>query len=193
MSKAKFIIPILILVILLLSAFVFLHFRGATTISADDREDIYYPVTQFRQDDARWGSDKLGASRYTMKTSGCITTSVATAVSCGLDEITPGELNKAFSENGVYDKDGNIQWAKLDALGYKADVLAEVSEEDIYTYLKNCQFPIVRVRVNGTGNFHYVLIVGVENSEYICMDPLKDELTPLSEYLNKVYAVRVVY
>ncbi|MBQ8541517.1 MAG: C39 family peptidase [Clostridia bacterium] len=193
MSKVKFIIPILILVVLLLSAFVFLHFRGATVISADGREDISFPITQFCQDDARWSSDKLGASRYTMKTSGCITTSIATALSRGLDEITPGELNKAFSENGVYDTDGNIQWAKLDALGYKADVLSEVSEDEIYANLKNGQFPIVRVRVNGTGNFHYVLIVGVENGEYICMDPLKDELTPLSAYLNKVYAVRVVY
>lgn len=193
MSKAKFLILILILFVILLSAFVFLHFQSSTVISADGREDISFPVTQFRQNDARWSSDKLGTSRYTMKRSGCVTTSIASAVSCGLDEITPGELNKLFSDNGVYDSDGNIQWAKLDALGYKSAVLAEVSEDVIYKNLKNGQFPLVRVRVNGIGNFHYVLIVGIEKGEYICMDSLKDDLTPLSDYLNKVYAVRVVY
>ncbi len=193
MSKRKFVLLILIIIALLLSAFAFLIFRNGTQISAEGKENIAYPITSFRQDDARWHSDALGNSDYTMEKSGCITTCIASAVSCGLDEVTPGDLNKIFSENSVYDAEGNLEWQKLENIGYRADVLPSVSSDEIYNYLKNCQFPILRVRVNGFGSFHYVLVVGIENGEYICMDPLKDSLTPLSDYWNRVYAVRVVY
>ena len=193
MSKRIVIFSVIFIIVLLLSAFAFFHFCNGTHLSAKDRDDISFPITQFRQDDARWAKDKLGTSDYTMKSSGCITTAIASAVTKGLNEITPGELNKLFSENNVYDAQGNIQWAKLDTVGYKADVLTNVSEDTIYNYLVNGQFPLVRVRVNGIGNFHYVLIMGVENGEYICMDSLKDDLAPLSDYLNRIYAVRVVY
>lgn len=192
MSKKK-IIFIAFIIILCLSAFSFFNSRKGTQISAKGRDNLSYPITAFRQDDAQWANDTLGNSNYTMEKSGCITTCIATAVSKGLDDTTPGELNTLFSENNVYDKDGNLQWQQLKSLGYSADVLKSVSEKDIYTYLKNCQLPIVRVRVNGFGSFHYVLIVGVEDGEYICMDPLKDNLTKLSDYKNRVYAVRVVY
>ena len=47
--------------------------------------------------------------------------------------------------------------------------------------------------MHGLGSFHYVLIVGSEDGEYVCIDPLEDGLTRLSDYLNRVYAVRVVW
>lgn len=43
------------------------------------------------------------------------------------------------------------------------------------------------------GNFHYVLIIGSEDGEYLCMDPLRDGITKLSDYGSRVYAVRCVY
>lgn len=62
--------------------------------------------------------------------------------------------------------------------------------------MKNClehgKFPITRVRMSGIGNFHYVLIVKLEDGIYFCMDPLEDELQPLSHYRNRVYAIRCV-
>lgn len=33
----------------------------------------------------------------------------------------------------------------------------------------------------------------MENGTFYCMDPLRDSLTPLSRYGNRVYAVRCVY
>ncbi len=35
--------------------------------------------------------------------------------------------------------------------------------------------------------------IGAENGDYICMDPLLDNLTKLSDYKNKIYAIRCVY
>lgn len=56
-------------------------------------------------------------------------------------------------------------------------------------------FPIVRVRVNGSGSFHYVLIVNSNGKEFRCMDPMNpsDSLVPLSDFGNRIYAVRYVY
>lgn len=51
-------------------------------------------------------------------------------------------------------------------------------------------FCIDRMMKNGLGNFHYMLIVKAENGEFYCMDSLEDELTELSRYGNRVYAVR---
>lgn len=104
----------------------------------------------------------MGESSYTMKTSGCLVTCIATASSIETREmITPGELNRIFSAHNVYDSEGNIQWteiAKID--GYFVNVCDEVSEDIIYQCLR--------------------------------MDPLEDEVTKLSDYMNLVYAVRIV-
>lgn len=192
MSK-KIIASSIIIVLIFTITFSFMRLSNGVNISARGREDISYPITLFRQDDMLWQNDKLGTSDYIMKKSGCVTSCIATALSQNMNEITPGELNRIFSENSVYDANGNLQWKKLESLGYQTEVLSTVSEAEIYTYLKNCQFPIIRVRVNGFGSFHYVLIVGIEKGEYICMDPLKDHLVPLSSYWSRVYAVRVIY
>ena len=64
-----------------------------------------------------------------------------------------------------------------------------------YTHLAKRIFPIVRVRVNGSGSFHYVLIVNSDGKEFRCMDPMNpsDSLVPLSDFGNCIYAVRYIY
>lgn len=47
--------------------------------------------------------------------------------------------------------------------------------------------------MRGIGNFHYVLIIGSEEGEYLCLDPLEDEVTRLSRYGNRVYSFRCVW
>ena len=57
--------------------------------------------------------------------------------------------------------------------------------------LVNDIYPIARVKLSyGVG--HFVLIVGSENGEYLCMDPLKEkqEPVPLSEFGDKIYFIR---
>lgn len=168
--------------------------RGSVVIRADQTARVPQDVTAYRQDDERWAGDALGDSSFTMKSSGCLVSCVASAISMeSRDEVTPGELNRIFAEHSVYDREGNIQWAAVDRLdGYFTHVYQGVSQQEIDQCLAAGHYPIVRVRVNGVGNFHYVLIVGTENKDYVCMDPLKSELTELSQYLGRVYAVRMV-
>lgn len=177
------------------AGFFLLRLRGSVVVRPGEAELKVGQVAACRQDDEIWAQDTLGDSEFTMKSSGCLVTCISSAVSMETGvEITPGALNDTFSKNRVYDSEGNIQWAAIEKTeGYSAEVFQEVSETEIAQCLAYGHYPIVRVRMHGIGNLHYVLIVGVEDGKYICMDPLEDELTKLSRYWNRVYAVRGVY
>ncbi|MCI8737234.1 MAG: hypothetical protein HFI11_09705 [Lachnospiraceae bacterium] len=183
-------------VLLIITGFLYLRLRNGTQIKAPREKEILSetePVL-YRQDDERWGEDRLGDSRFTMRSSGCLVSSIASAVSMesGMEE-TPGALNEKFSDRQVYDSEGNLQWEQLNALGeYRVDVYREVTSEVIDTCLSEGGYPIARVRMYALGNIHYVLIVGVQDGEYLCMDPLQDKLMKLSSYGNRVYALRCV-
>lgn len=168
--------------------------RHSVVVHTEETDMIPHQVVLYRQDDVRWAEDRLGVSSFTMESSGCLVSCIASAVSMEKGQtVTPGELNQIFSEHNVYDGEGNLQWSALEKIGaYSVNVYQEVSQEEIDRCLEAGHYPIVRVRVNGIGNYHYVLIVGAEDRNYICMDPLADELTKLSRYLNRVYAVRLV-
>lgn len=171
-----------------------LRLRHGVTVRTGVADIVPQEVTIYRQDDERWAQDRLGDSSFTMKSSGCLVSCIASAVSMESgQEVTPGELNRVLSEQNVYDGEGNLQWTALEKAGdYSVTVYQGVSAEEIDRCLTEGHYPIVRVRVNGIGNYHYVLIVGAEGGNYICMDPLLDELTRSSRYLNRVYAVRLV-
>lgn len=180
---------------ILAAGFFVVRLRGSVVVKPGGMQWCVGEVAAYRQDDEIWGEDTLGDSRFTMRSSGCLVTCIASAVSMETGkEMTPGVLNQIFSENHVYDREGNIQWAAVDRIeGYQTGVFDKVSEAEIAQCLAAGHYPIVRVRMHGLGSFHYVLIVGSEDGEYVCIDPLEDGLTRLSDYLNRVYAVRVVW
>ena len=103
---------------------------GSVALKPSKLELPAQSITAYRQDEAAWADDLLGESSYTMASSGCLVTCIASAVSMETGTaITPGSLNAIFSENHVYDSEGNIQWAALEALeGFTADVGQEVSQ-----------------------------------------------------------------
>lgn len=168
--------------------------RGSVKMAPDRDYSIGEKLSLYRQDEPEWAADDLGDSAYTMEFSGCLVTCIAAAISGGGETITPGGLNRLFSEKEVYDGEGNLQWGRLAELeDYFVQVYDQVEKEDIIGCLEEGHFPIVRVRMKGFGSFHYVLIVGSENGDYVCIDPLEDEMTTLSDYAGRVYAVRCVW
>ena len=180
--------------IIVVMVFFVVRLRGSVVVKPGGMQWRVGELAAYRQDDEIWAEDTLGDSRFTMRSSGCLVTCIASAVSMKTGkEMTPGALNQIFSENHVYDSEGNVQWEAVDRMeGYQTDVFNKVSEEEIAQCLAAGHYPIVRVRMHGLGSFHYVLIVGSEDGEYVCMDPLEDGLTRLLDYLNRVYAVRMV-
>lgn len=190
--KIRIFIIILCLFFMMIGA-VALRFRGSHIISA--KEDVVpaAKIVLYRQDDERWADETLGDSSYTMEKSGCLVSCIASAVTMTKEEKTPLTLNEEFSAHSVFDAEGNVLWDALRNTGeYEVDVFKEATEELLKECLRDGRYPIVRVRMYGLGNFHYVLIVKAENGEFYCMDPLEDELTKLSKYGNRIYAVRCV-
>lgn len=182
------------LIVLLIILGCFLLFRGSARLEAEIDYEPKDNITLYGQNDIRWAQKKLGKSRYIMKSSGCLVSCIAMAVTMSGMEITPGELNELFSENLTYDEEGNLQWDEVKKLdGYMVEGYFEPSAEKIDEYLSKGIYPIARVRMRGIGNFHYVLIIGSEEGEYLCLDPLEDEVTRLSRYGNRVYSFRCVW
>lgn len=206
-KRFNFWIPVLLAVILLAGICAgFLYYRHAHSAEPVSVETTleYAPenVVYFYQKDDAWKSDRLGDSVYTMEDSGCLTCCVAAILQMqdiSVDGLSAdaGAVNRLFSEKGVYDGEGNLQWDVLEQVTGVSVVKQEASELDdgaLDAYLAQEHYPIVRVRVGGDGSYHYVLIVCSRDGEYWCMDPLEETqtLVPLSAFGGKVYAVRVL-
>lgn len=180
-----------------------LRLRGSVKVAPS--RDITGAQTMFYlQDDSRWSQERLGDSDFTIGSSGCLVTCITaamqmeTAGQADPDDrwMDPGVLNRYLTENQVYDGQGNLLWEQLNQLeGFHADVCDNKSSDLLEEYLLEGHYPIVRVRMNGFGNVHYVLIVGARDGEFLCMDPLNPgmEAISLSDFGNRIYAIRCVY
>ncbi|MGL6198486.1 MAG: hypothetical protein ACRC3H_06070 [Lachnospiraceae bacterium] len=174
------------------------RFRAREGIKVQPDQTITGADTIFYlQNDSQWAKDMLGDSDYTMGSSGCLVTCIAAAMEMeGNERQNPGELNQNLSQNQGYDSEGNLQWEQLDAMdNFQVDVYDIVSLKLIQECLQQGRYPIVRVKINGNGAIHYVLIVEARDGMFYCMDPLNEdlELVPLSDYNNRVYSIRCVY
>lgn len=184
-----FLIGIFIIIFMICFVLMF-RFRGSVKVYPDRDIVVSEDYVLYRQDNNLWAGDHLGNSSFIMKSSGCLVTCIASAVN-----IDPKTLNERFSLHNVYDSEGNLLWGNIKNAddSYHVEVFSEVSEDILMDCLDNGRFPIVRVRMNGIGNFHYVLIVKAEKGMFYCMDPLQDKLMSLSTYGNRIYAIRCVY
>lgn len=158
----------------------------------------------YLQGDPAWSGDKLGDSRYSMGGSGCLTSCIAAGLSAQrmetdptADAVTPGELNRLFSEAGVYNAEGDIVWKRIAKALPDTDVVvaAGVDNAEIEQLLSEGKYPIVRVKNHGGGAWHWVVLAGSDEKGYLCMDPLNksQKLVPLSEHGDLVYSMRTVF
>ena len=75
---------LLILCLLLAgSGFLYLRLRNGVQVNAPQDRNILpaAEIIRYRQDDTRWAEDQLGASAYTMRSSGCLVSCIAAALS----------------------------------------------------------------------------------------------------------------
>ncbi len=76
------------------------------------------------QNDEEWADHHLGQSRFVMKSSGCLTTSMAAALELQKKadqpgfQLTPVELNRLFSQHQVYNDNGDIVWGRINDAVY---------------------------------------------------------------------------
>lgn len=67
---------------------------------------------------------------------------------------------------------------------------SEISESELETLIKNRIYPIVSVKMPKSGNYHFVLLVGSDEKNFLCRSINKyNEIVSLSEFGNKIYSV----
>lgn len=198
-NKKIFLIIFVIVIVFIigLSAAYLYKNRNAKTVTP--QLEITPNITAFYQKDELWKDDNLGESKYTMGDSGCITTCIASMIlmqDIKADEITPinpGTVNEYFSEKGVYDSEGNLDWSMagnaLDASFIRKET-SDITNSDLENLLKSGIYPIVCVKMP-SGNYHFVLLVGADENSFLCMDPLNEngEAVSLEKFDNKIYSV----
>lgn len=154
----------------------------------------------YRQNDSEWGDEQMGASRDTMKRSGCLVTCIAASLEMQTQRVdtqfhlTPGELNRQLTAHGVYDAHGNILWQPLREFlpEWEIETPGKVRAQEVESLLEDGFYPIVKVKMPVSGASHWVLLLEARGGDYYCMDPLHGdgETVPLSKFHDEVYAVR---
>ena len=85
-----------------------------TPIQANAASQAY---REWSQADPEWGSIHLGASQYTMKSSGCLVTAIAMLIchtgSADASSFTPKTLVNYLNNNGGFTSGGALYWAKV--------------------------------------------------------------------------------
>lgn len=184
-----------LLAIMALCAALYLRIRNSVVVKSS--EDIVCDnVVYYTQTDESWARDYLGDSEYQMAGSGCLTTCISSVLEMqGIVAKNPKEMNRVLSDAQVYDEQGNMQWDALERC-FDISVMRQnkTDASEFEGLLRGGIYPIARVRVGGLGDFHYVVIVGSKDGEFLCMDPLneKQETVTLSKFGNRVYALRYV-
>ena len=202
MDRRKKIIWILtgaaILVLAAAALLVWRHRGGGgegTTIQSTKAHPLPEAVYDLQKDE-EGAADPLGESRITMGSSGCLVTCLATLFDLYGKSVTPGELNRLFAEQGVYNASGDVIWGNISSVYPEATVTVykTVDEQAIEAALDQQQYPLVRVKNLGDGYWHWVLLLGSGDDGYLCMDPLysEKEARPLSAHGNTVYSWRLV-
>lgn len=191
------IIGIIIVIIIGLTGAYLYKNRNAKTVTP--KSEITVNITAFYQKDELWKDDNLGESKYKMGDSGCLTTCVTSMIlmqDIKIDEISPinpETVNEYFSEKGVYDTEGNLDWSMAgNALGvsFVRKETSDITDSDLENLLKKGIYPIVCVKMP-SGNYHFVLLVGSDENSFLCMDPLNEngEAVSLEKFDNKIYSV----
>lgn len=151
-------------------------------------------LSYYRQNDPQWQNIEIGTSKRKMGSTGCLISSVSTAISQLGYPVKPDEFNYKLTQvNGFQGAD--LVWYKINEAFTDIDYRYSriFSSNMIERDLEKGLLPIVNVKYHKTGVTHWVIIVGAQDGEFIICDPLGDGYSTklLSEH-GKVYAYRVI-
>jgi hypothetical protein len=157
--------------------------------------DVPEHMKIFKQNNPGWAQEYLGSSDYRLGSHGCLLAVLCTAVDYyGSTMSGLGELNALFTENDVYTETGDIIWYKIrDALPQFDYSYSRIfGSRRIKKDLEQGLLPIIMVKYKGNGINHWVLVAGADGDDFLVVDPLNDEIIPLSEHGGRAYAYRVL-
>lgn len=138
----------------------------------------------YNQRDAAWGNDRLNGTQYTLKSDGCLVTSMAMVLThYGYRNVTPVTINSNPGNFAVY---------------YPAYMLFTISVDGITATRKSAAIdatlatgnPVI-VGLNAYGGTHYVVLVSGSNGHYIMRDPYVPNGDDVS--FNTHYSMRQIF
>ena len=185
-------ISLLIVLVIIYYGFLFLRQRNGIELKPIHKVTAYNVQTYLQNDDL-WGDDKIGMTDYTMSHSGCLVSIIASNLEYQGFKTNPKELNGILSKDSVYNEEGEILWEKLVTIlpYYKYSAPKQIEVSKIQENLDKGILPMVKVRYKRIWGYHWVLIVGATDEDFLIVDPLNQdkEVIKLSEH-GKIFAVR---
>ncbi len=147
----------------------------------------------YLQNDSLWADDNLGNTAYRMASSGCLVSCLAAMLHQQGKHIDPSQFNVMLKEVDGYTHAGEVIWGKiLEAFpDLRYIYLRRFAANDLEADLANGKTPAVKVRYFRRGIFHWVLIVGATEDDFLIMDPLHQDKKPIPlQTHGNVYAYR---
>ena len=156
---------------------------------------VQLPVTDFAQDDPRWGQERLGPSTDTLADQGCTLTSVVMVLNYYHVRCDPSVLNRFLFRHDGYDDEGLLDFDRV--VAFAPDQVQLVFEGDpSYQALDRNLLAghpvIVQIMLSG-GYRHFVVVMGKQGYDYLVRDPAADPanslvtLKSLSPRIEQVY------
>lgn len=159
----------------------------------------------WRQYSEPWASVKMGSSGKTIKSIGCLATSVAmlvqkSGVSTNIDNFNPGTFVEKLSQNGGFDSQGCLQWYAvtkvIPTFQYQGKVnLMGLTKEQKLNKIKeiaNTPGLYAAIEVKGNQGEHWVALDSVNGNSIRMIDPGTNNTDMWSTY-NWVNTSQISY
>ena len=141
--------------------------------------DINLNVPLFSQNNPDWKNAQLGNSVWTIGSDGCAISSIAMLLKYYGIDTDPERFNKWLKNNGGYDSNGNVYWAKVDVYSgqvvkYENSVNTTVDQE------LQAGYPVIIQVTFISGNTtitHWPIVIGKVGNKFIVNDPWDNPAT----------------
>lgn len=152
--------------------------------------------TMFLQKDPRWGHERLGKTRDTLASDGCLVAATSMALANLGFETNPSDLNKRLTHTDSFTPQGWLIWDGVRKVtGGKARAIFHdrVDEPTINACLRGGDYPLVQFYLP-SGRSHWAMIVAKDKHGYRMRDPLRKSSSALifPHSSDKFKAVRCV-
>ena len=193
-------ISALIGVILVLAAFFVVtnsrKSRPAEALSARGGEPIstLIDVPNFQQFDPQWKDKMLAKTSSTMGNYGCTVCATAMALHAKGIHLNPDELNQALNRHNGFTESGLLIWKGIENVTdgrYKIILNSNPTHKTLDRELSRGN-PIIAKVLYNRSIWHWVLITGKNDLDYLIQDPLsaKGSAETMKQYPEGFFAIR---
>lgn len=137
---------------------------------------VELPVTDFAQDDPRWGDEHLGPTTDTLADQGCTLTSVVMVLNYHHVRCDPSTLNRFLFHHDGYDNEGLLDFDRVVAFA-PGRVRLDYRGEPSYARLDHNLLagnPVIVQLTLYAGYRHFVVVMGKQGYDYLVRDPAAD-------------------